>query len=146
MKPKSVSLWVIILSGVWVAVLALAKAMFPAVTGSELGLGVPEIIATGVFFVIIFTPVYRSIWLDKQLGAKMEEAKMNNANTDKLVEFVTTALKSSANTEELRTQNEINLGAYLHQLADKNKTSGETDGDGGQVQAENAENAKAEGV
>ena len=95
MKAKSVSLWVIILSGVWVAVLALAKAMFPAVTGSELGLGVPEIIATGVFFVIIFTPVYRSIWLDKQLGAKMEEAKMNNANTDKLVEFVTSALKAS---------------------------------------------------
>ena len=141
MRAKSVSLWVIILSGVWVAVLALAKAMFPVVTGAELGLGVPEIIATGVFFVIIFTPVYRSIWLDKQLGAKMEEAKMNNANTDKLVEFVASALKSSANTEELRTQNEINLGAYLHQLADKNKTSGETEGETGQTEA-----AKAEGV
>lgn len=141
MKAKSVSLWVIILSGVWVAVLALAKAMFPAVTGSELGLGVPEIIATGIFFVIIFTPVYRSIWLDKQLGAKMEEAKMNNANTDKLVEFVTSALKSSANTEELRTQNEINLGAYLHQLADKDKTSGETEEETSQTEA-----AKAEGV
>lgn len=141
MKAKSVSLWIIILSGVWVASLTLAKAMFPAVTGSELGLGVPEIIATGVFFVIIFTPVYRSIWLDKQLGAKMEEAKMNNANTDKLVEFVTTALKSSANTEELRTQNEINLGAYLHQLADKNKTSGETEGETSQAEA-----VKAEGV
>ena len=120
---------------------ALAKAMFPAVTGSELGLGVPEIIATGVFFVIIFTLVYRSIWLDKQLGAKMEEAKMNNANTDKLVEFVASALKSSANTEELRTQNEINLGAYLHQLADKNKTSDETDGETSQTEA-----VKAEGV
>lgn len=141
MRAKSISLWVIILSGVWVAVLALAKGIFPAVTGSELGLGVPEIIATGVFFVIIFTPVYRSIWLDKQLGAKMEEAKMNNANTDKLVEFVKSALKSSVNTEELRTQNEINLGAYLHQLADKNKTSGETEGETGQTEA-----AKAEGV
>ncbi len=141
MRAKSVSLWVIILSGVWVAVLALAKGMFPAVTGSELGLGVPEIIATGVFFVIIFTPVYRSIWLDKQLGAKMEEAKMNNANTDKLVEFVASALKSCVNTEGLRTQNEINLGAYLHQLADKNKTSGETEGETGQTEA-----AKAEGV
>ena len=71
----------------------------------------------------------------------MEEAKMNNANTDKLVEFVASALKSSANTEELRTQNEINLGAYLHQLADKNKTSGETEGETGQTEA-----AKAEGV
>lgn len=141
MKAKSVSLWVIILSGVWVAVLALAKAMFPAVTGAEFGLGVPEIIATGVFFVIIFTPVYRSIWLDKQLGAKMEEAKTNNANTDKLMEFVTTALKASANTEELRTQNEINLGAYLHQLADKDKTFGETEGEASQAEA-----VKAEGV
>lgn len=141
MKAKSVSLWVIILSGVWVAVLALAKAMFPAVTGSELGLGVPEIIATGVFFVIIFTPVYRSIWLDKQLGAKIEEAKMNNANTDKFMEFVASALKASADTEDLRTQNEINLGAYLHQLADKNKTSGETEGEASQTEA-----AKGEGV
>ncbi len=141
MKAKHISLWVIILSGVWVAVLALAKAMFPAVTGSELGLGVPEIIATGIFFVIIFTPVYRSIWLDKQLGAKMEEAKTNNANTDKLVEFVTSALKASADTEELRTQNEINLGAYLHQLADKNKASGETKGEASQTEA-----VKAEGV
>ena len=141
MKAKSVSLWVIILSGVWVAVLALAKGMFPAVTGSELGLGVPEIIATGIFFVIIFTPVYRSIWLDKQLGAKMEEAKMNNANTDKLVDFVASALKASADTEKLRTQNEINLGAYLHQLSDKNKASGETEGEASQTEA-----AKAEGV
>lgn len=141
MKAKSVSLWVIILSGVWVAVLALAKAMFPAVTGAELGLGVPEIIATGVFFVIIFTPVYRSIWLDKQLGAKMEEAKMNNANTDKLVEFVTSALKASADAEELRTQNEINLGAYLHQSADKNKTSGKT-----KEETSHTEAAKVEGV
>lgn len=141
MKAKKVSLWVIILSGVWVAVLALAKAMFPAITGSELGLGVPEIIATGVFFVIIFTPVYRSIWLDKQLGAKMEEAKMNNANTDKLVDFVKSALKASADAEELRTQNKINLGAYLHQLADKNKASDETEGKASQTAV-----VKAEGV
>lgn len=141
MKAKSVSLWVIILSGVWVAVLALAKAMFPAITGSELGLGIPEIIATGVFFVIIFTPVYRSIWLDKQLGAKMEEAKINNVNTGKLMEFVASALKASADTEELRTQNKINLGAYLHQLSDKNKTSGETEGEASQTAV-----VKAEGV
>ena len=141
MKAKSVSLWVIILSGVWVAVLALAKGMFPAVTGSELGLGVPEIIATGIFFVIIFTPVYRSIWLDKQLGAKMEEAKMNNANTDKLVDFVASALKASADAKELRTHNEINLRAYLHQLADPNKTSRETEGETSQTEA-----TKVEGV
>ena len=99
MKAKSVSLWVIILSGVWVAVLALAKGIFPAVTGSELGLGVPEIIATGVFFVIIFTPVYRSIWLDKKLGAQVEEAKIGSDNMDKFMEFMAGALAKSAETE-----------------------------------------------
>lgn len=141
MRAKSVSLWVIILSGVWVAVLALAKGMFPAVTGSELGLGVPEIIATGVFFVVIFTPVYRSIWLDKKLGAQVEEAKVSGGNMDKFMEFMAGALVKSAETEGQRTQSEINLGAYLHQLADKDKTSGETEGETGQTEA-----AKAEGV
>ena len=141
MRAKSVSLWVIILSGVWVAVLALAKGMFPAVTGSELGLGVPEIIATGVFFVVIFTPVYRSIWLDKKLGAQVEEAKVSGGNMDKFMEFMVGALAKSAETEGQRTQSEINLGAYLHQLADKDKTSGETEGETGQTEA-----AKAEGV
>lgn len=100
MKAKSVSLWVIILSGVWVAILALAKAMFPAITGTELGLGVPEIIATGVFFVIIFTPVYRSIWLDKQLGAKMEEAKIKEVSTNKMISTLETAMAKSAEAEE----------------------------------------------
>lgn len=100
MKAKSVSLWVIILSGVWVAILALAKAAFPAVAGVELGLGIPEIIATGVFFVIIFTPVYRSIWLDKQLGAKMEEAKIKEVSTNKMISTLETAMAKSAEAEE----------------------------------------------
>lgn len=125
MKAKSVSLWVIILAGVWVAVLALARAMFPAMTGAELGLGVPEIIATGVFFVVIFTPVYRSIWLDKKLGAQVEEAKASGGNMDRLMELVANALKESVRTEGQRTQDEIVLRAYPHLLSGKNKPSGQ---------------------
>lgn len=125
MKAKSVSLWVIILAGVWVAVLALARAMFPAMTGAELGLGVPEIIATGVFFVVIFTPVYRSIWLDKKLGAQVEEAKASGGNMDRLMELVANALKESARTEGRRTQDEFILGKYPHLLSDKDKPSGQ---------------------
>lgn len=125
MKAKSVSLWVIILAGVWVAVLALTRAMFPAMTGAELGLGVPEIIATGVFFVVIFTPVYRSIWLDKKLGAQVEEAKASGGNMDRLMELVANALKESVRTEGRRTQDEIVLGTYPHLLSCKDKPSGQ---------------------
>ena len=146
MRAKSVSLWVIILSGVWVAVLALAKAMFPAVTGSELGLGVPEIIATGVFFVIIFTPVYRSIWLDKQLGAKVEEAKASGGNMNRLMELMAAALKESDSTEGQRSQDAVAIGGYLHRLSDQDKPSGETGGETGQTEAAKSDWAKAEGT
>ena len=69
MKAKSVSLWVIILAVVWVGVLTLTLAFVPVFTeGKTLGIGLTEIIASGVFFVIACTPVYRSIWLDKKIS------------------------------------------------------------------------------
>lgn len=123
MRAKSVSLWVIILSGVWVAVLALAKAMFPAVTGSELGLGVPEIIATGVFFVVIFTPVYRSIWLDKKLGAQVEEAKIGSVPMEKLSSLLSAALEKTLEAKNSEDRKEFIVGEYLHKLSDKDKLS-----------------------
>ena len=123
MKAKSVSLWVIILSGVWVAVLALAKGMFPAVTGSELGLGVPEIIATGIFFVIIFTPVYRSIWLDKKLGAQVEEAKIGSVSTEELSSLLSAALEKTLETKNSEDRKEFIAGGYLHKLSDNDKLS-----------------------
>lgn len=123
MRAKSVSLWVIILSGVWVAVLALAKGMFPAVTGSELGLGVPEIIATGVFFVVIFTPVYRSIWLDKKLGAQVEEAKIGSVPMEKLSSLLSAALEKTLEAKNSEDCKEFIVGGYLHKLSDKDKLS-----------------------
>lgn len=68
MGAKKISLWVIIVSVVWVLALTVARALVPVFTGINLGLAVPEIVAGGVFFVAAFTPVYRSIWLDKKLG------------------------------------------------------------------------------
>lgn len=129
MKAKSVSLWVILLAGIWVAALSVARAAFPAMTGAELGLGVPEIIATGVFFVVIFTPVYRSIWLDKKLGAQVEEAKVNGASMDRLLAQLSAALEKS-----LSAQNEAPAGimevlkrSLMAQdyEADKDKPSGQ---------------------
>ena len=121
MKAKSVSLWVIILAGLWVGVLALVKAVFPAIAGVEFALGVPEIIATGVFFVIIFTPVYRSIWLDKQLGAKVEEAKISGAAMERLSAQLAAALEKSAEAKEAECTKEFLTEKHLHELSDKDK-------------------------
>ena len=121
MKAKSVSLWVIVLAGVWVAVLALLRAAFPAITGAELG--VTEIIATGVFFVVIFTPVYRSIWLDKKLGAQVEEAKIGSVSTEELSSLLSAALEKTLETKNSEDRKEFIAGGYLHKLSDKDKLS-----------------------
>lgn len=121
MKAKSVSLWVIVLAGVWVAALALLRAAFPAITGAELGLGVTEIIATGVFFVVIFTPVYRSIWLDKKLGAQVEEAKIGSVSTEELSSLLSAALEKTLETKNSEDRKEFIAGGYLHKLSDKDK-------------------------
>lgn len=123
MKAKSVSLWVIVLAGVWVAALALLRAAFPAITGAELGLGVTEIIATGVFFVVIFTPVYRSIWLDKKLGAQVEEAKIGSVSTEELSSLLSAALEKTLETKNSEDRKEFIAGGYLHKLSDKDKLS-----------------------
>jgi len=69
MKAKSVSLWAIVLAAVWVAVLFLVKGFFPLFSdGKSFDLSWQEIILSGAFFVVAFSPVYRSIWLDKKLG------------------------------------------------------------------------------
>lgn len=76
MKAKNVSLWAIVLAIVWVAVLFLTRGFVPVIwSGKAFGLDAKEIIASGVFFVVACSPVYRSIWLDKKLGIKAEEDK-----------------------------------------------------------------------
>lgn len=124
MKAKSVSLWVIVLAGVWVAALSLVRAVFPAMTGAELGLGVPEIIATGGFFVVIFTPVYRSIWLDKKLGAQVELAEASGSSADKLTGLLA-AIEGIAGTAGGRTQDEPADGPQGQEPPGKDNPSGQ---------------------
>jgi hypothetical protein len=69
-NAKEASKWTIIFASVWVAVLLLGKAVLPAVFGKDLGLSLVDILSSGGFFVIIWSPVYRSLWLDKQFGVK----------------------------------------------------------------------------
>ncbi len=73
MKAKDVSLLAIVVAIVWVALLFAAKGMIPVFfAGKTFGLDAKEIIASGAFFVVACSPVYRSIWLDKKLGLKVE--------------------------------------------------------------------------
>lgn len=76
MKAKDVSLWAIVVAIVWVALLFVAKGLIPVFfAGKTFGLDAKEIIASGAFFVIACSPVYRSIWLDKKLGLKVEDGE-----------------------------------------------------------------------
>lgn len=73
MKAKDVSLWAIVVAIVWVILLFLTKGLIPVFfAGKTFGLDAKEIIASGAFFVVACSPVYRSIWLDKKLGLKVE--------------------------------------------------------------------------
>lgn len=121
MKAKDVSLLAIIFAAVWVVLLTLGRAVFPAFTEQEFGLSIPEIIATGVFFVVIFSPIYRSIWLDKKLQLQSNmQADSNNfvekvmgelsemvkeANNSKTLDFATVLKTASAqNDEQVKTK------------------------------------------
>ena len=48
----------------------LLRGFFPMFAGQEFGLQTWEIIALATAIVVAFTPIYRSIWLDKKLGVK----------------------------------------------------------------------------
>lgn len=75
MKAKDISLWAIVIAIVWVAALFLAKAFVPVIfDGKTLGLSMTEIIASGAFFVVACSPVYRSIWLDKKFGISSDSS------------------------------------------------------------------------
>lgn len=69
MKAKSVSLKGIVFAIVWIGALSLLRGFVPVLfPGKEFGLSIGEITFTGGIFVILFTPVYVSIWLDKKFG------------------------------------------------------------------------------
>ncbi len=66
MKGKKVSKWAIVFASLWIIGNAIMRAVFP-LFGAEYGLTMQEIISSGVTIVIVWTPVYRSIWLDKRI-------------------------------------------------------------------------------
>lgn len=71
MKAKELSKNAIVLAAAWVSVFFITKAFAPVIwNGKTLDVTAAEILASGGFFVIICTPLYRSIWLDKKLGIK----------------------------------------------------------------------------
>ncbi len=72
MKGKIVSKWAIVLASVWIIINSTARAVSPFL-GAEYGLTMTEIISSASALVIVWTPVYRSIWLDKKLGLTKEE-------------------------------------------------------------------------
>ncbi len=83
MKAKNISLLAIVFATVWVAVLFLAKGFVPVIwSGTSFGLDAREIIASGVFFVVAYSPVYRSIWLDKKFGIKSGEKNLEQEEAD----------------------------------------------------------------
>ncbi len=82
MKAKKISLGAIILACVWIGVLSLLKGFTPIIwAGKIFGLSITEILTTGAAFVIVCTPIYRSIWLDKKLGIKNDAAADGETET-----------------------------------------------------------------
>lgn len=73
LKAKELSKWGMVLAVVWVIVMMVLKAIWGAVSPSSVfGLSTAGILSAGAVIVILFTPVYRSIWIDKYLKKKEE--------------------------------------------------------------------------
>ncbi len=73
MKGKDVSKWAIVFASVWIIAHSVLRALWPLVGTGEYGLTMAEIVSSGVTLVIVWTPVYRSIWLDKKTGRQQEQ-------------------------------------------------------------------------
>lgn len=69
---KTLSKWTIIGATVFILVLTLLKAAWGLVTEKPFGLTVWEILAVGGVLVVLWTPVYASIYIDK-LSSKVLE-------------------------------------------------------------------------
>lgn len=67
MKGKEISKHAIVFASLWIIFHSILKAVFPFFD-REYGLSMTEIIGSAVSLVVIWTPIYRSVWLDKQLG------------------------------------------------------------------------------
>jgi hypothetical protein len=70
-RAKALSLWAIVAGGVWVAAHSLLMALWPLWSERPYGLSMRDIIFSGAFLIISWSPVYGSVWIDKFLGRKL---------------------------------------------------------------------------
>jgi hypothetical protein len=71
-EAKSLSLWAIVSGGVWVAAHSVLMALWPHWNERPYGLNMKDIIWSGTFLIISWSPVYGSIWIDKFLRRKLD--------------------------------------------------------------------------
>ena len=64
-SPKTLSKWTIIGASVFILAMVLAKAVWGLFSEAPFGLSVWEILAVGGALVVLWTPVYASIYMDK---------------------------------------------------------------------------------
>ncbi len=64
-KAKQLSKWSMIIGSVWIMVFTALKAVWGIFTVNAFGLTQWEIILSASFIVIMFSPVFASIWIDK---------------------------------------------------------------------------------
>jgi hypothetical protein len=72
-EAKALSMWAIVAGGVWVAVHSVIMALWPRWNERPYGLTMRDILLSGAFLIISWSPVYGSIWIDKFLGRKLGE-------------------------------------------------------------------------
>lgn len=79
MKAKGVSLLAIVAGGLWVALHAVLMALWPLWNERPYGLSMNDILLSGVFLILSWSPVYGSIWIDKFLTRKLEDINKETA-------------------------------------------------------------------
>jgi hypothetical protein len=70
-EAKALSMWAIVAGGVWVAAHSVIMALWPRWNERPYGLTMQDILWSGAFLIIAWSPVYGSIWIDKFLGRKL---------------------------------------------------------------------------
>jgi hypothetical protein len=71
-EAKALSLWAIVAGGVWVAAHSLLMALWPLWSDRPYGLAMRDILLSGIFLILSWSPVYGSVWIDKFLGRKLK--------------------------------------------------------------------------
>jgi hypothetical protein len=72
-KAKGLSLWAIVLGGVWVAAHSIIMAFWPRWNERPYGLSMKDILFSGAFLILSWSPVYGSVWIDKFLNRKLDD-------------------------------------------------------------------------